>query len=81
MPTHHRQSDPDLDDLPPVNVGTPFVAAVTLLAVCIMIGATLGIVVSYLVTGLISALLWGLALGTVALTLAVGVVLYRERRP
>ncbi|MGH8572435.1 MAG: hypothetical protein ACREX8_07665, partial [Gammaproteobacteria bacterium] len=68
------------DDLPTVNVGSPLVAAVTLLTVCIMIGATLGVVMAYLVTGLVSALLWGLALAVASVALAVGVVVYRARR-
>lgn len=87
---HRRQvlagPDPELVDTDTalaamqVNVGTPLVAGVTLLTVMVMIGATLGVILAYLVTGLFSALAWGLGLGAVALAVAVGVVMYRERR-
>lgn len=78
MPHHH--TEPDLDDLlPDVNTGTPLVAGVTLLTMALMIGATLGVLLAYLVTGLVSALLWGMALAAVCILLAVSAVIFRGR--
>lgn len=60
--------------------GRAVTVAVALLAVVIMIGASLAVLAASLVNGLVSAVVWGLVLVVAVIGLAAGYEAWRERR-